>query len=468
MMGDNANHLAGHSRDHRRGPASPLLMELRLATFGARVGFVGVVLAIGASLTFLGEKEAVLEHLGNSASALSLEKAIDLDPGNAGLHYRLGTVYILSTEEHDLSKAFIHLRRATELNPHHGRYWLRLAAAAESMGDTSRARAAMEQALKLRPMSPEFWWAAGNYYLRAGETESAWEHFRHLLRLSPDHSEAVFRLCYLAAREPGLVYTKIITSRASPPLKLSYIDFLSRQGEDEGAFQIWQQTAARATPRSFEFSRAQPYIERLLALNRTEEARAVWNDLARLEIIPQLPTAETRNAVFNGDFEESPLNAGFDWRTSRLPYVAINPKAPEYFQGAHGLRVDFTVKHNDGYELLYQLVPVSPRCEYRLEAQVRSEGITSDSGPRLRVLDIASPGDLDLSTRPVLGTTAWHPIGLEFTTGPATRLIRLAVWRPRSRTYPTEISGSFWMDAVSLRRVGDAGRQAAAQPPPLP
>ena len=46
---------------------------------------------------------------------------------------------------------------------------------------------------------------------------------------------------------------------------------------------------------------------------------------------------------------------------------------------------------------------------------------------------------------------AGHQVTIEFTSGLQTHAVRVSVWRPRSRVFPMEISGSFWLDAVSLR-----------------
>jgi len=37
-----------------------------------------------------------------------------------------------------------------------------------------------------------------------------------------------------------------------------------------------------------------------------------------------------------------------------------------------------------------------------------------------------------------------------FTTGPESRFLRLSVARARSRGYPSEIGGVFWVDDVSI------------------
>jgi len=155
--------------------------------------------------------------------------------------------------------------------------------------------------------------------------------------------------------------------------------------------------------------------------------------------------------VFNGAFEQFPLNAGFDWRWSdRITYLAVDFTAPAAFHGSRCLRIDFTVTRNQEYEPVYQIVPVLPNRAYRVEAYVRSEDLTSDTGPELRVSDTQQRGFSDAASDTTVGTTPWHLVRVYFSSGPNTRAVRLSVWRPLGRVFPTEITGSFWLDAVSL------------------
>ena len=67
-------------------------------------------------------------------------------------------------------------------------------------------------------------------------------------------------------------------------------------------------------------------------------------------------------------------------------------------------------------------------------------------------------------TDTTIGTTGWHPVQLSFSTGPETQTVRVSLWRPRGRTFPMGISGSFWVDSVSLSDMGAAlERTAIAQ-----
>ncbi len=447
---------------------SPTWVEFKLSTRRTVYVFVSALTMTGLSLAYVGGRVAVVDLLANSRNTWWLEKAIELDPSNPAPYYRLGAIQLFSMEKADSFAAIDHLRRAAELSPNSGPYWLALAAASESLGDSRAAQDALQQALERRPMSPPYWWTAANFYLRNGRREQAWDSFRRLLELSPGYAEAVFHLCHRTADDSRAVAERVLPPSASPKLKLAYVGFLSRQGEYADAFRAWQQFASEAPRSKVTFATAQPYIENLLSHSRFDEAKAVWTDLLKSQIVSQPPSTDSGDAVFNGDFEQAPLNAGFDWRTPQLPYVVTDLQAPAANRGAKSARVDFTVRHNEEYEILYQFVPVEPGCAYRLRAFVRSEGITSDSGPRLRVVDAASPARLDVATPPVIGTTDWHPIELVFSTGSDTRMVRLAVWRARSRTFPTEISGSFWIDAVSMIALGPQGELALTRQAPLP
>jgi len=41
--------------------------------------------------------------------------------------------------------------------------------------------------------------------------------------------------------------------------------------------------------------------------------------------------------------------------------------------------------------------------------------------------------------------------------------VRVSVWRPPSQTFPPEITGTFWLDAVSLKATGPVSEKAALQ-----
>jgi len=410
---------------------------------------------------------------------------LPFDADDPRLEDRLGQAY----KDVNPVECLRHLRRATELSPASRLYWSDLESTCEALGDAQSADRARERLLQLCPMTPAYHWLVADSCLRANRIPQAFEHFRRLLELDPTYALSVWSSLQSLA-QPEHVFQQVVADNPQAELKIGYIDFLSDQGESAAAYRLWRRVAAD-TP-SFSFSAAAPYLDRLIAQGRFEEAVEVWKDLTRLRVIetpradlagpfsdlppharPAWPEARTDgsglgassssfapvsapgsapvNLIFNGDFEQAPLLAGFDWRTFPATYLAVDFSAPGAYHGAHCLRVDFTVSRNDEFEPAYQIVPVLPRHAYRLEGFVRSQDITSDTGPCLRVSDTQAGGFPNALSETTVGTTPWHPVRMSFSTGAKTRAVRVSFWRPRSRAFPTEISGTAWLDSVSLR-----------------
>jgi Tfp pilus assembly protein PilF len=413
----------------------------------------GWFLSLAALVALAGSVEAIkiaaVTALEKSDEVADVQKALAIDPGNAVLHSRLSQLDGNSLELSSLAAAAREARRAAELNPHKSDYWLALASACESVRDPACADPALQRALDLSPMVPRVWWEAGNHYLRTDRPPAALSCFHRLLELGPDYAEPTFDLTLRAYRNPQMILEKVVGDAKDPRLPLAFADFMSAHNEFDAAHQAWTHIANGRAP--FPFAAVQSYLERLLDRGRYQEAQAVWSDLMRCGVIAKPADSEPGNLLFNGGFEQPPLGAGFDWRSSPSSYVAVDFADASPYAGAHCLRVDFPVGQNDEFEPAYQILPVVPNQAYMLAAYVRSSDITSDSGPCLRVTDPACPRCLDASTDTTVGSTPWHQVTLRFSAGPQTQAVRVSVWRARSRTFPMEISGSFWLDSVSIR-----------------
>jgi len=371
---------------------------------------------------------------------------------------KLGKVETYSLTATDAAEGVRQLQTATELSPHGTRCWGALASACQFEGKRKCANHAIARILVLSPMAPWVHWEAANYYLWGNRRQQALGQFRRLLELDPHYAGATFRASLAATGDPRIVYSAVVTPASSPKLKLAYIDFLSSHGHGDFAFKVWQKLAAGVAV--FDFSAADPYLEHLIHEGKYEQALTVWHDLESRGLVRQ--SGDNEGLVFNGGFETVPLNAGFDWRYQQEPYVAINFRGRHPFQGKRCLRIAFSDVENHQEEPVYQTVPVRAGQTYDLTAEVRSNNITSGSGPCLRVTELACPQCLSVSSDPVTGTTPWHQVSLKFRTGPHTTAVRVSVWRARSLDYPPEILGTLWLDQVSLRAIASVTRQATS------
>lgn len=419
---------------------------VEVSLHGRAGSFLFLIIVIGIGLLLMAETV-----LAGAASFFSkpdkVRSLLTLDSTDPRLEYAMGRTY----EDSNPAESVKHLRRAAQTSPRNPLYWHYLAIACEAAGDPSCSDQSWEFLTQLAPAVPLYHWQSGQSFLRTSRVNDSVAQFRSLLDLDPSYGPRAW-FALRDVMDPNTIFQKTIVHHSSADIKVAFINFLSGQGDEDAAYRIWKSVAP--TLRPVPFASAQLYLERLIADDRIDEAEAVWTDLRRMGVVKSSTTNSNNNLIFNGDFEQTPLNAGFDWHQSDQTYLAIDFDAPDAQHGARCLRVDFTVNRNETYEPAYQIVPILPNHTYKLEAYVRSEDITSDSGPFLRVSDTQHSSFEDVLTETTVGTTPWHIVRLSFSTGQEAQSVRVSVWRPRGRTFPMEISGSFWMDSVSLHDEG--------------
>lgn len=406
---------------------------------------------------------ALAATLAESPYIPEVQRAVALDPDNPGFLHRLGLLYSYSPAEPNPAEGVKNLRRAVELDPLRAAYWADLGSACGSTSDAACADRAIERARVLAPLTPRVQWFVANHYLQTDRVDAALQTFRRILELAPEYAWPTFRLCLRAVKDPERIYQEVLPAGNDPKLKLAFLTFLSERGDLDDAYRIWARAAASMSPPPF--SAVGPYLYVLLGRGRFQEAQSVWLDLQRRGVIPKPRPQDQDNLIYNGGFEQTPLNAGFDWRYGSVPYLLLDFSDPSAYRGASCFRVDFTASRNEEYEAVTQIVPVEPNQSYLLTAYVRSDSITSDSGPRLRMVDLGCRECPIVTSETTVGTTSWHPVSLNFTTGPQSQAVRIGVWRARGRSFPTEITGTFWLDEVSLVPMKSSGEKAAPTRP---
>ncbi|MFB3917612.1 MAG: hypothetical protein ACE14M_12835 [Terriglobales bacterium] len=396
------------------------------------------------------------EMWGASPETSKIQRAIWLDPANPELHYSLGGNYLLGTERAGLEESVEEFRKATKLNPHSSVYWSGLAMACYAAGEQSCAGEAFHKAAELAPSNPYRVWEAAVNDVISGRRREAVAQLKRYVELQPDRASTAFELLLRHFEEYDVIRNDLLGATANINARLAYLDFLAAGKRFDLAGSYWAEMVAARS--GVPFAGVKPYLERLIACGHYAEAAQLWSYLEKTGVVANVPHLD-ENLVFNGNFEREPLDAGFDWRYQQQRFLNLDFSSQPAHSGARALRVDFTSPQNLEYEPVIQLVPMAPNESYLLTAYVKSDGITSDSGPRFRVSDPQCPACLNTATEGVTGTTSWHQVALRFTTGPETEVVRISIWRPRSRSFPMEISGTAWFDDVSLRPVQPGSEQ---------
>jgi len=425
-------------------------MQIAIKTKAARWLLVTVEAAILVVLVGWVGKTYLADRLANRVTTYNLERAVKLDPSNADYHMQLGGLYEYSPLEVQLGKAEEHFRRATSLDPYDPQTWLNLAAALQLQGRPEEAEVCLQRVHLLAPNIPTYQWPIANFYLLQGNTDEAFRHFKLVLAGTGQYDSNVFSLAWKATDDAEKILQQVIPELVYTEFR--YLNFLVSQRRLDAARAVWRRIVAGRE--EFSPDQSSLYIDTLVGARRVEEAYQVWTDLQKKGLIRYSSLPSEENLISNGDFEEKMRNFGFAWRILPVEGVYAALDTSTYHSPSHALLVQFSGKENLGYAHVFQYVKASPGQSYRLQAFMKTEGITTDSGPRLQVSDPYDAAALDKATDELTGSSdGWVPLLLDFAAGPKTELIVVRLIRLPSKKFDNLISGKVWLDDVQLTPV---------------
>lgn len=408
-----------------------------------------IVLIAGFVLSAVWIAKTYFAHrAGHTLSIASLERASRLNPGDATYHVQLGRLYQYSITDPKPKEAIQQFQAAVRDNPYDPKAWINLAAAYEFQGDTAKAEQYLRHASALAPNLPIYQWTIGNYFLLHGDTAEAFQHLKRVLAGSRHYDHTVFNLAWKASSNPTQILQELIPHDL--PAEFSYLDYLVARRHFHSAQGVWKRIAA--SPKKFNPHEASAYIDTLIRTEQPGAAYQVWTGLQAKGLVTTPPGGPVRDLITNGDFEEPLLNMGFGWRLKDVPGVYAGLDTATFHSPGHSLSVQFAAKQNLNYHQVFQFVKVLPNHRYDLQAYMKTQKITSDSGPRLEVVDAYDPHALDKFTGQMTGTSGgWNPLNLSFKTGPKTQLLIVALVRtPSKAADDTAITGKVWLDDVQL------------------
>ena len=318
------------------------------------------------------------------------------------------------------------------------------------MGSEREARHCFEQAVKRGSFSPRILMRAANFYFAVGEASIALGLSARCLAGTRDYDATVFRQ-YERLRVP----LDDILDHGLPPRReaaRSWFLFLMRPGaeSDNGAALDagWRMMVDRGFTDDDLLSR---YVSRLLRRKRYEEAVEVQapyfeRDMSRPDNATESVSA---NLLFNAGFERSPSGSPLDWRIRPLEGVEVKREVPEAAPAKAALRIDFREAGNPNYRHVSQQVVVrSERLAFR--AAVRGEGLGGGQGIGFQIVDAEAPHRFTVTTEHIRGTTPWTTLEAEVAPPRDTRLLEVRVHRARSLKFDNELTGTLWIDEVSL------------------
>ena len=412
-----------------------------------RILMICLIAGFALATVWIG-KTYFADRAGHTLTIDSLRLATRLDPRNSTYHVQLGRLYQYSVTNPKPAEAIQQFQQAVKSNPYDPQAWINLAAAHEFQGDPSSAEEDLRHASTLAPNLPQFQWTIGNYFLLHGNTLEAFQHLKVVLASSRQYDRTVFNIAWKSSGNAEQILQKLIPNDL--PAEFSYLNYLITEQRFPEAEAVWKRIAA--TPETFNPHEASGYIDTLIKTGRVDVAYHVWTALQGKGLIHSSAGSPNQNLITNGNFEDPLLNMGFGWRIQDVAGVYAGLDTATFHSPGHSLFVQFTGKQNLNYHQVFQFVRVSPSQVYQLDAFMKTQDITSDSGPRLEVVDAYNPQALDKFTTGMTGTSGgWNPLNIEFKTGPKTQILLVLLVRPPSKTDDDNvITGKVWLDDVQI------------------
>jgi hypothetical protein len=374
--------------------------------------------------------------LAAQSNERSVEIAASLAPRNADIHDQLCRFGMFSSR-YSIT-AISECRKASELNPYSSSMWLDLAQAYYLNGDISLSDVASHKALSVDPTTPDTIWNVANFLMVQGNVSEAIKQFAIVLEKDPPLVPASLNVCWHSVHDVNRIQNIL---PPNPAVYLAFIRILDAGGEYDQAGQVWSSLMRLKVP--FDYRQSLFYVDDLIQAGRADQGSQIWRQLG--ERSTELHAyIQPKSLVMDGSFAQEILNSGFDWRYNPNSLVEVTLDSAQSRAGGRSLRLGYSGVGSDPG--IFQYVAVHPASHYRLSAWVKSEGLNTANGPTLSLLDAASR-DRIVSTQDTTGTTSWHFVQADLTTGNGTTLLVLSIARNPEQT---AIQGRFWIADIRL------------------
>lgn len=301
-------------------------------------------------------------------------------------------------------------------------------------GEADKAAYAYDRAVILGSHEGTVLLRAANFQLTRPDPRSALPHFARLLQLVPDYDASIFST-YEAMHFP---IPEVLRLGLPPQRRAAQTYFYFLLAHGAAATDLARAWQWLGTHRLTDERLAGFYAAGLLRAGQYAAAVSMWAEFAG--------PYPLQDIVFNGGFERPPRASPLDW-TMASEQARLD--SSERYAGHFALRIDFSGVENVNFHHVWQNMVAGPGT-YRLEAFVKTAGMTTDEGLRLHLFDAEQATRLEFWTEPITGTHPWTPIVREIRVSPGTRLITLQICRRPSQKFDGKAAGTAWVDAVSL------------------
>ena len=331
-------------------------------------------------------------------------------------------------------------QEAVRRDPASAYRWCDLAQAFLMSGQSNQARDSISHALELAPYLSSIAMTAANLYFQLEDTQEGLHCARRVLSQSNEFDSSIFD----TYDQLGIDIETVLNEGLPPEMRpaQAFFHHILDRDQNADAQATWQWLYAHALT---DDKLAGQYVNFLLKNQEYDMALRAWTT----QLGKRVGDYPEGNGLFNSDFEAETTGNSLDWKVRRVDGAEVERDSTVAKQGGWSLRVHFDGKVNLAYHHIAQKTVVLPG-PYRFEAWIRTEEITTDEGIGWRIFDSETPSRLNLVFENRTGTAEWTKLEKAFVVPRETRLLEVQLVRRPSLKFDNKISGTVWIDAVSL------------------
>lgn len=408
----------------------------------AVIGTVGCAFGIWQAIT-IGYARNLAHDAAPFNDLAAAEKAVRWAPRDAEPSSVRGLILQRTGNYPDAALA---LERSIQLRPRDYFLWMLLGVTRDLNQDSSGAISALQQSVAAAPIYARPRWLLGNVLLRSGRTEEAFRELRLAGRSDETLWPNVIDLAWgIYGRDAARTVSAIDPQTDNARLFLAM--FFARHRQPAAAVAQFRNVSQKS------METAEAFVNELMNARSFAEAWEVWRSARGI--------SDTSGALLNPGFEEDIVvgQTGFGWQIANVANVTPSADAAQPQSGSKSLHIDFRGESNPAATIVSQVLIVQPQTNYRLTFQARTTNFVSIGNPVIQVLDASDERLLKQSEKIASGKD-WHEFAVEFTTGPQTNAVRIALLRQSCANNPCPAFGSLWLDSFDIKALAMAARVA--------
>lgn len=311
--------------------------------------------------------------------------------------------------------------------------WADAAEAMHAAGRDGDARYCLEQETTRAPHLPHAAMRAASLYFRLGDPLSALALTHGIVDETREYDGNVFQSWQRLGGTAADVFAQGVGANVAAGQ--GYFRFLLDAGDMEATSAAWAELNKRNMAGTDE---TRFYAE---ALVRSRD----YADAAAIEpaILPQ--------GLWNPGFETDWTGRGLDWNVDSLTGIQASRDTAMRHSGESSLRLDFDDRNRNEYTHASQIRALAGG-EWMLRGFVRTDlhgAVAQSSGIGLRAVD-AETGRVVAETPRLNGSHDWTAVEARIDVGNAPRALRIQVVRPPTPPSELTMTGSVWIDDVTL------------------